>query len=445
MKTSLLKHPLIFGTAILTFSGLLCRVIGFVFRIFLSRALGAEGLGIYQLAFPALNLCFAFCCAGFNTAISRCMAARRDSAALTAGLVLSVGASALAGLVLYRFAAPICSAVIQEPRCAPLLRLLALSVPFSAVSSCMCGYYYGVGRPGLPAAAQIIEQLVRVGTTWLVYLSRVRAAESFSPQDAVLSILASESVSALFLAACRLLARKSLPQARGRAAHYIKPILGTAAPLSANRLMLTGLSSLEAVLIPLCLRRCGMSTADALGIYGIVTGMVLPFLQFPSALTNSAAVMLLPEVAQAQANRQRSRIRRTASANLAFCCCLGAVCTLFFLLTGRFLGVFFYSSETAGSFLVILSWLCPFLYLATTVGSILNGLGKTTAVFVHNVCSAVVRLAFIWFLTPQIGIRAWLWGMLAAELVLTGLHMILLRRELFPRGDDETAAELHDL
>lgn len=439
MKRSALKHPLIYGTAVLTFSGLLCRVIGFIFRIFLSRALGAEGLGIYQLAFPILNLCFAFCCAGFNTSISRCVAAKKDPAVLTAGLTLSLGMALTAAAILYVYAAPICTIVIQEPRCIPLLQLLALSVPFSAVSSCLCGYFYGIGKPTFPAAAQILEQLVRVGATWFIYETRIREKQALTPQDAILSILISEGTSAVFLSLYCLFSRKQNREQSCASRHYIKPILHMALPLTANRLMLTGLSSIEAILIPLSLRRYGMSTSEALGIYGIVTGMVMPFLQFPSALTNSAAVMLLPEVAQAQAKKQHDRIRRTASVNLGFCCCLGAVCTLFFLTAGRFLGTFFYSNETAGSFLTILAWLCPFLYLSTTVGSILNGLGKTTAVFVHHICSAVIRLAFIWFLTPKIGIRAWLWGMLAADLLLTGLHMLCLRRELSRPG--HTAVE----
>ena len=427
------KHPLLYGTAILTLAGLVCRVIGFVFRIFLSRALGAEGLGIYQLAFPVLNLCFAFCCAGFNTAISRCIAARRDPSILKAGLSLSLFPALFAAAILYFYADSISARMILEPRCAPLLRILALSVPISSVSACMCGYYYGIGKPALPSAAQVFEQLVRVGTVCFVYRLRVMEHNVLLPQDAILSILAGESGSAAFLFLYHLLFRRT---SNGQNAQtrpprtYIKPILHMAVPLSANRLMLTGLSGLEAILIPLCLRRYGMSDSAALEIYGIVTGMVMPFLTFPSALTNSAAVMLLPEVARAQAQKQHGRIRRTACTNLSFCCCLGAVCTLFFLAAGRFLGTFFFSSELAGSFLTMLAWLCPFLYLATTVGSILNGLGRTNTVFFHNICSALVRLGFIWFLTPKAGIRAWLWGMLAAELLLAGLHLLSLRHEL---------------
>ena len=37
------------GTLLLTCAGLLCRFSGFFYKIFLAHALGAEGIGIYQL------------------------------------------------------------------------------------------------------------------------------------------------------------------------------------------------------------------------------------------------------------------------------------------------------------------------------------------------------------------------------------------------------------
>lgn len=49
-----ISNPLIAGTLLLTVTGLSSRVIGFFYRIFLSRIIGAEGLGIYQLIFRFL-------------------------------------------------------------------------------------------------------------------------------------------------------------------------------------------------------------------------------------------------------------------------------------------------------------------------------------------------------------------------------------------------------
>ena len=79
---------------------------------------------------------------------------------------------------------------------------------------------------------------------------------------------------------------------------------------------------------------------------------------------------------------------------------------------------------------MVLAWLCPFLYLATTAGSVLNGLGKTHVTFLHNLASLLLRLSFIYWGIPRYGIQALLWGMLAGELLLAFLHLRSLSRAL---------------
>ena len=69
------KRPLIAGTMLLTLAGLFSRILGFFYRIFLSRTIGAEGLGIYQMIFPIHGIAFALCAGPIQTSISRLTAA----------------------------------------------------------------------------------------------------------------------------------------------------------------------------------------------------------------------------------------------------------------------------------------------------------------------------------------------------------------------------------
>ena len=64
------KHPVLTGTAILTCAGILSRLIGFFYRIFLSRTIGAQGLGIYQMIFPVYAFCLSGVTAGIQSALS---------------------------------------------------------------------------------------------------------------------------------------------------------------------------------------------------------------------------------------------------------------------------------------------------------------------------------------------------------------------------------------
>ena len=89
-KYRLFQNSLISGTLLLTGTGVASRFIGFYYKIFLSRTIGAEGLGIYQLVFPVFALFLSVSAAGIQTSISRftagCARDRQAKGYLTAGL-----------------------------------------------------------------------------------------------------------------------------------------------------------------------------------------------------------------------------------------------------------------------------------------------------------------------------------------------------------------------
>lgn len=156
----------------------------------------------------------------------------------------------------------------------------------------------------------------------------------------------------------------------------IKDLFTLSFPISLNRILLTLLGSIEAVLIPQMLLRSGMTASDSLKIYGIFTGMALPLLLFPSTLTSSAAVMLMPSIAQLDALGKQKQIRRVTDQIFFLCMFLGFLCGSGFFLFGPFLGALLFHSQTAGTYIRYLSFICPFLYTNTMLTSILQGLGK---------------------------------------------------------------------
>lgn len=156
--------------------------------------------------------------------------------------------------------------------------------------------------------------------------------------------------------------------------------------------------------------------------------MALPFVLFPSAITNSMAVLLLPYAAQARAQGNERRIGAMVSMSLRYSCYMGILCIGLFTMFGEQLGQGVFHDQNAGFFIAALSWLCPFMYLASTMGSILNGLGKTSVTFFLNVTAMMIRLAFVLFAIPSFGILGYLWGMLASELILALMCCLSIRR-----------------
>ena len=107
---------------------------------------------------------------------------------------------------------------------------------------------------------------------------------------------------------------------------------------------------------------------------------------------------------------------------------MGIFCVGIFRIYGHSLGTSVFHDSDAGTYISILAWLCPFMYLATTMGSILNGLGKTSTTFAQNIAAMVLRLGFVIFGIPRFGILAYLWGLLGSEILLACLNLVSLSR-----------------
>ena len=199
------RNFLLKGTLLLTLSGFLTKIIGFIYRIFLSQKIGAQGMGIYQLIFPVYTLCYALAVGGIQTAISRLAAAKaalkdeqgaRDIFLLSATLATTI--SILTGFFLYRHANWFAVHLILEAQCTPLLKILAISVPFGVFHSCVNGYYLARKKLSIPAAAQLIEQCFRVAASFLLFSIWSEKGIAITPKLAVFGLLAGELAAWLF-------------------------------------------------------------------------------------------------------------------------------------------------------------------------------------------------------------------------------------------------------
>jgi len=462
------RQTIIRGTLILTITGIVTRLIGFGYRIFLSNIIGTVELGIYQMIFPVFGICATIYGSGIQTAISHITASvmakpleknshntheknMSPGLVLFAGILLSLSLSlSLMGLIEWK-AGLLAKKFLLEPRCEQPLRILAVLFPFCGVGSCINGWYYGRQKTGVPAVSQLFEQCVRVSVVYLLAIVIGCGDVIRGSELAVIGICAGEIFSCIFTIfafLCSNLYKNNHSSYRKKQIHSthsgsvkmpsrfsllpaaMKRLLHLAVPLTGNRLIVNVLVSAEAILIPAALRSYGLSSHEALSIYGILTGMALPFLMFPSTITNSMSVLLLPDVAQAQASGNRKKIQRTCAVTIRFCLLIGFAAMLFFLLSGHFLGMFFYNNRLVGEYLSILAWLCPFLYLTPTLGSILNGLNKAHITLCNNVLGMAVRLLFVLLCVPNIGIKGYLFGLLISQAITFALDLYSILKEI---------------
>lgn len=435
------RHPLILGTIILTVTGLISRSIGFFYRIYLARLFGEEGMGIYQLLSPVLALSFSLTAAGYQTSISKFVAERSAKEGRTSylpmfvGLSISLPLSLLCNAFVYFFADYIGNCLLLEPRTISMLRILSFSIPLSAIHSCINGYFYGLKKTVVPAAAQLLEQIGRVSCVYLVACYALSKNTTPTINIAVLGLTVGEFISMLVTVGAvyscyaydygkhRLVA---FHHSREKLSTIYRDILKLALPLTANRIVLNLLQSVESVSIPAQLKLYGYDTATALSVYGVLTGMAMPLIFFPNALTGSVSVLLLPMISESYALGDIKAVKVATLRTVKYCCFLGIACMCCFGFLGKILGNLLFDSALAGHFITTLGFICPFIYLDTTLSSILQGLGMAGRIFLMNALCLVVRLVFIFTTVPTIGITGYLWGLLASQLLLCILYLFCL-------------------
>ena len=431
------KHAILKGTFILTLTGFATRFIGFFYRVFLSHRFGEEGVGLYQLIFPVYALCFSLTTAGIQTAISRSVAhkvslgrSQQAKELLYAGLGISIALSFVVTYFLQQNAAFIALHMLSEPRTEPLVIAVSYGLPFAAIHSCIIGYHYGLKQTKIPAIAQMIEQVIRVTAVYIIYMIAVHRSFEISISIAVYGLVIGEFASAFIC--IRSLHTSGSVRRKGFFAlasytKHLKEISTQSVPLTANRVLINLLHSIEAISIPGRLQAHGASVSSSLSTYGVLTGMALPLILFPSAITNSVSIMLLPTVAEVQAAKDKQEMKRLVKKVTLYCFALGWACTIVFLVFGTWMGRILFNSEATGRFIVTMAWICPFLYTNTTLISIINGLGKATTSFIINSIGLALRIGSVFFLIPMFGIAGYLWGLLASQLVVSALCLIDLK------------------
>ena len=296
-------------------------------------------------------------------------------------------------------------------------------------SICSCGYFLGLKQIRLPALSQLFEQLVRIFFVILLYTADAHTAFTPSVAIAVLGIVGGE-IAAAFLCTHKLrTAGQPFSPHREPSLSAVPTLLFSALPLTASRVLLNLFQSLEAISIPLALQKYGMSISASLSTYGILTGIALPCILFPSALTNSISTMLLPEVASMPDAQKKHALPQLLRKVIFFCLFLGFACLLFFFTASGFISRRIFHTPEAGNYILTLAFICPFLYSNTALISVLNGLDLAGKTFLINLFTLAVRICGVLFLIPQFGILGYLWALLASQLLTFGCCMFLLIKQ----------------
>lgn len=431
LKKKIAGNFVIKGTIILTIAGFATRIIGFYNRIFLSELIGAIELGIYQLILPLYMVAFAFTNYGNELALTKLVSeykSRNEYGSVQAFFRVCFISNLILALftatIMYQNADWICANILKAPECASCIKTICFGIPFMAMKGSIHGYFLGLEKSSIHGISDLFEQIAKILGLYLI-ATYICIRNNYDANFALWGVVISDVVAfiySLFALLYHNHKNHTLFKTHNVTIYPRKTILlfyKNAIPLTTNRLALTVLQSIESIMIPSILLMYYQDSNTSLAHYGTFTGMAFPFIMFPSTITNALSTMLLPAVSSAKSSLNQNYLTKLCEKSLHFCLLIGLFSFITFYTYGTDIGILFFQNKEAGIYLYQLSFLCPLIYLATTLASVINGLGHASANLLFTVVATIIRISFILFAIPKLGMTGYIIGLFASYLFLT--------------------------
>ncbi len=434
-----MKRNLFQVATLITVLSILERGLGFFYRVALSRLLGAEGVGLYQIALSVFAVFLTIGSGGIPITVSRFIQKGKaegksdENAVTTAGFWASLILT-LPVLLLFLFFQDQFSFLFTDKRCVPLFSILLIGLVFSCLYAVIRGRFWGEKSFLLPSLIELIEEavMVIVGVLLLQRISSPFDGAKKASLAVVISYLLSFSLATLgyFLHKGKIRSPKGI----------VKPLFSSAIPITAVRTISSLLTSTVAIVLPALLIRSGMSRQDALASFGVVSGMVLPILSMPSTIIGSISLVLVPELSESFYKNNQKKLSQNIERGIFSAILISCFLIPFFFVLGEDVGQIVYSNMLAGEMLRYSCFILLPMSLTMITTGILNAMGFEKQTLLFFLIGSGAMLLAILFFTASLGAYAYPVGLFASYLLtaicnLSFLHKhALLPAHLFRRA-----------
>ncbi len=439
---TLKKSSFIYGTILLVIVNFLVRSLGFVYKIVLSRLIGAEAIGLYQMVFPFLMLLITITTAGIPIAVSSLVAKENSlnnregiykvlTIALCIGgalsLIISISVSLNINLIVTKI-------LKNKSIYYPFLYTIP-AISLITFSNILRGFFYGLKDVKPPANAQIVEQLIRIifVLSYLVY--KKPSNPILAATVGIIGVSLGELFGLIYLI-FKFNFKKLSPKR-----YFLKiystssikiagSILHIATPITIGKLVSVLIQTANSILIPQRLIIAGYTSSEAIQTFGKITGMAMPLLFLPFTVTSALAVNIIPDISEQIAINNINDVRSRSNLAIKLTLLVAIPITFVYVIFGNHIAQLIYNQQDVGKYLTIMSYSTIFLCMQHTLSGILHGMGKQVINTINYLLGILIQLYCIYFLipNPKYGINGFFIGYILSAFVIFILNTITLKR-----------------
>lgn len=373
------------GAFALFFANLISKLFGGIYRLPLSNILGAEGIGLYQMAFPIYSFLLTFITGGVSIALTRKIAelrAKGQNELIYKQFYFGKNVSFVFGFVFFIF-----MLVMAYPL--SLLQgninafygyfAIAIGFVFASVLGAYRGYYQGFGNMKPTAISQVLEQSAKLVFGLIFAGIFIKWGIIYAVFGALIGVSISEIITYIYFTVFNKnkIKKQRIEVKKGEYKVFLKQVV----PISLSYMILPLSTLIDSLLVINLLKSSGFVTSFATSLYGIETGMILPLINLPNVLISAIALSCIPDISYAISDGQdiQQKVTKIFKTVLIFIlpCCVGL-----FLLARPILGIIFPTLDiellNIATILLKLSvFEMFFLCFVTVSNSILQAIGKS--------------------------------------------------------------------
>ena len=424
-----MKQNIYKSAAIVTVFSTIEKMMSFFYRVVLSRIIGAEGIGIYQICLSVFAVFLTAASSGIPVTVSRLMAKNNavndihgKHAAVTAGVIGTLIFTIPMAIVLF-FGRNALGFLFSDDRCSDIFLLLLPGLILTSIYAVMRGSFWG-NKQFLPYS--IIELLE---DALMVILGCILVYGVTDPVLGARRATIAVAVSYVFSFAVSLFWYFHKGGKFVNPKRQLKPLFGASMPITAMRTSTSLLNSAVAVLLPLLLMKAyGLNNSEAISLYGIAIGMSLPILFIPSSLIGSISVVVAPELSENYYRKKAAQVKYDVEKSLRAAIFIAAMLVPILFVLGDEVGNLLYSNKMSGEIVQRCSYILLPMCITMISTTVLNSMNREKRTLIHFLLGAAAMIISILALTKFVGVYSYMIGLALNYLITGTLNLILLNK-----------------
>lgn len=408
-----MKNKFVKSTIILILGGGITKLLAMVIKIFLTRSIGDEGIGLYMIVLPTFNLFITLCTLSLSTVISKLIAERGQGRKIILPLIpFSLIYNFILMIVLILLSPTIANKLLNNSMAYYPIMGVSFTLPFICISNVLKGYFYGKERMGPYVISNIVEQIVRL----LLIIFIIPKLLIFGVCKAVLGVVLINVVSEFSSIICLFLFmpknKINIRDFKGQDG-VVKDVLNISLSATGSRLIGSISYFLEPVILTFVLTMAGYSKNFIVREYGIITGYVYPLLLIPSFFTMAISTSLLPVIANNYARGNYVYTKKKLKQALIISVIIGGLFTgIFMIIPGPLLKII-YNTTLGEKYIITVAPFFLLHYIQGPLTSYLQAVDKSKEAMIGTLVGAIIKNLLLLVLPFFIGI----WGFVVASIV----------------------------